>query len=395
MASAAEPTKEAKGHPSVRQGRAASSQNKHRVQVHKSLSALEQCWTELETRTPGVTVFQTLAWCQAWCNAAEEAGQAQNLRILAIYEEERLVLLWPLAIRRIGMCRIVHALAEPATQYCDALVEPKADRVQLLQLAWATILSWRDVDLIELRRVREDAALMKLPHLGHLGELLSQESAPFFDFQNESATGPVAGRSSRTRNALQRHLNNLGRHGPVEFEAVDCPVRKSHLIDEALQLKAQWIEQKAVYSSGYSHAANDPFVRSIARNPDFLIARLSVGGETAAIEAGVVRNGRYWSLIQSYDARFAAHSPGRLLLTHFFAWCPRAGIRFIDFLAPAHRHKREWANGQTVIRDYVVPRTIRGRVAVLMLRHIKPALKTMYQSLPPALRQFQRHRISR
>lgn len=44
-----------------------------------------------------------------------------------------------------------------------------------------------------------------------------------------------------------------------------------------------------------------------------LVARLSLGGHTATVEAGILRQGYHASLVQSYDDCFAEHGPDCLL----------------------------------------------------------------------------------
>ena len=65
------------------------------------------------------------------------------------------------------------------------------------------------------------------------------------------------------------------------------------------------------------HVVADRFAPSLARCEDFRLCRLTVGGVTAAVEAGFVVRDHYWSLIQSYDERHTTHGPGRLLMWRF------------------------------------------------------------------------------
>jgi CelD/BcsL family acetyltransferase involved in cellulose biosynthesis len=357
-----------------------------RAAVIRAISPVRAQWAELQ-RCAAPNVFQSLGWCQAWQEAAESVGQAEALFLVGVWVGTRLEMLWPLAITHSRLGRVLHALAEPATQYCDALLAPDADRAALLRCAWGAIAGSREVDVVELRRVRADAAIAALPLIAS-GAVAAhcKTSAPAIAFEGGGA--PLR-RSGRTYNVLRKHERMLSRHGPVEFALIADPDAKAALVDEAIRLKHGWMRERGLWSAGYSHPANAAFQRALARRPEFLVARLTSGGVTAAIEAGIVDRGHYWSLLQGYDARFAEHGPGRLLTWRLVDWCPQGGIGYFDFLAPAHAHKREWANREVPVGDYVIPLTLRGRIAAFSMLYGRPLAKRMFQTLPLNIR----HRV--
>jgi len=144
-----------------------------------------------------------------------------------------------------------------------------------------------------------------------------------------------------------------------------------------LNLKQAWLDRMGQVSAGYAHPANTDFLKRLAHDPDFVTYRLMVGAETAALEAGLLRDGRYWSLVQSYDARYASYGPGRLLFWHLIEKAEVFGINVFDFLAPATRHKSEWSNGATAVHDYVIPTQMRGRLVVFYVCSVRPRLKAV------------------
>jgi len=152
------------------------------VETLEEVLAVEADWRGLETRAPEATPFQGFDWCRAWIEATGAAGTPEALRIVTVRDRGRLVLLWPLAIRRLWGFRVANWLGEPLTQYGDALVEMSEDRARWLDAAWDEIRSWPDVDALELRRVRADAAVVVLPALSnHAGR--RADSAPFLDLR--------------------------------------------------------------------------------------------------------------------------------------------------------------------------------------------------------------------
>lgn len=348
--------------------------------------ALEEDWRSLEARTPEATSFQGFDWCRAWLEGSEAAGAPETLRLVALHREGRLVLLWPLAVRRVWGFRVAHWLAEPLTQYGDVLVEASPERAQWLDLAWREISSWRDVDALELRRVRADAAVNALPALAGRAGDVPTDAAPYIDFGRPDAS-PSGARSGRTRSALRRRVKQLEALGPVSFEVVAGPREQEEAVRLALDFKRQWLAEKGLASSGLSHPAAGRCLIGLARRAQLLVFRLGVGPMTAALEVGLVRNGRYFSFMQSYAPAFAASGPGRLLFWQLIERCPSLGITTFDFLAPAYEHKREWASDEMPMRDHTLPISAGGVAVVSYLSRIKPALKEIYGRLPVAARR--------
>ena len=342
-------------------------------------------WRDLEKRSANASFFQSAAWCEAWIEASSACGMPEAPRIATIWRGGKLVLVWPLTVRRLSVFKILHHLGEPATQYGDVLIDKREDRRALLGMAWEMIRSLHDIDAIELRRVRDGTVLASL--LARHRVEGSEASAPMLDFRRLDAASADGQRTSRTRQALRRHQRQLGEHGPVTFELVRRPEEQCLLLEHAFALKRAWQQEKAAVSAGYAHGASLGCLQHLAREGNLLAAYLRTGDEIAAVEIGALDQGRYWSLVQSYDLRFSKHAPGRLLFWHLLERCPELSIDIFDFLAPATRHKLEWSNTEVPIADYLVPVSTRGYLATSYLARIRPMLRECYRRLPSGLRQ--------
>lgn len=349
------------------------------VAVSQDLQALREAWIALEARSNG-GVFQSYGWCWTWEAAARRTGCRLAPRILTVHQDGRLVLLWPLVVQRLGPLRVLRSFGEPATQYADALLAPGAEREVWLDSAWQAVRSMRDVDAVLLRGVRADAAIA--PLVAPRGRFATRRAeAPFCDFRNAEARR----RSGRTRNTLQRNLRHLAEAGPLAFEVVREAEARVSVMAEAVRLKQAWLRRTGRFSAGYAHPANATFLQGLAACPNALVLRLTVGGQTAAIEAGLVQGGAYASLVQAYEVRHAAHGPGRLLFRHMVENAAALGIDRLDFLAPASRHKSEWATGAMPVRDYALPLRLRGWILLAYVRHLRPRAKVWREGIGAAL----------
>ena len=351
--------------------------------VLRSVADLRDEWIALRARTAGPSFYQSFEWCAAWTEACRAAGLREDVRIVTVREAAgRLVLVWPLAARRRGAITVLHALAEPATQYCDVLVEDSPHAPRWLDSAWRAILSERDVDLVLLRKVRADGSLERHGRPWLRDHAQSSDAAPFLRFGAKDGGRPQ--RSGRSVNALRRHGKRLAQHGPVSFEVLPAADHVA-AVEEAFRLKRDWSRERGMFSAGYSHAANVGAITAVASLGLFTMRRLLVGGGTAAIEIGVLEHGHYYSMIQSYDLRYAQHAPGRLLLWEMFQEGD-SGIDTFDFMPPSQPHKTEWTEASVAVTDYAVVRNLRGRVFLALSRELKPRLKRLYRSIPRPIR---------
>jgi CelD/BcsL family acetyltransferase involved in cellulose biosynthesis len=359
------------------------------VEDISSLASIEGEWRDLERRNGVPTPFQTWEWCSGWLAAkAASAAPHEEVRLVVVRENGHLVQLWPLAVRTLWVFRIASWLGEPLTQYGDVIAESSDRSASRSEAAWCHIRGWRDIDAMELRRVRSDAGIKNLL-IEHGAACATTSSAPFIDFTAANADGrPAWLRSSRTRNSLRRRLGELGTHGTVGFEVLADADEQIGAVAAALRLKRDWLKETGRASMGLSHPAAGAFLASLASTGSLFVARLRVAQATAAVEIGLRRNEKYYSFLQAYEPRFAAAAPGRLLFWHLIERCPDLGVKLFDFLAPAYPHKQEWATGECSTQDFVVPITTKGQVALSYLARIKPQIKLIHAQLPAAARRI-------
>jgi CelD/BcsL family acetyltransferase involved in cellulose biosynthesis len=267
----------------------------------------------------------------------------------------------------------VHALGEPATQYCDALVLQDCDRASAVAAAWKLLTSGCGADLLYLRRIRDDAAISLLPAVGQMPAI---DYAPFVDLNRAAG---MAHRSGQRRKTLRKSLRRLSSLGEVVFECIDSPTEKIHAVDQAVALKRAWMRRRGLWSGGYAHPAADTFTRFLAPDPAFKVTVLRVGEHSAGIEAGYVHGDTYWALTKSYDEKFAAMGPGQLLTQWLIDYYAARGMTRLDFLSPEQKYKLEWSTDKVGVRDMIVPVTWRG---ALLARAMATGLSAVKQVMP-------------
>uniref|UniRef100_Q07KW1 Protein involved in cellulose biosynthesis (CelD)-like protein n=1 Tax=Rhodopseudomonas palustris (strain BisA53) TaxID=316055 RepID=Q07KW1_RHOP5 len=345
------------------------------VQMVDDPALIADEWRHLEARCVGYAFYQGYDWCTAWINSCRAAGCRIKPRIVTVRVEGRLVLIWPLALRQRGPVSMLHALGEPATQYCDMLVEDASNAQAWFDQVWEAVLAMRDVDLVSLRRVRADSPLHRFGEVRLAAFAKSSDLAPLL---RTAFVG--AARSGRSLNSLRRHRKRLAASGPVRVERVP-PAEQADALREAFATKRRWAEERGAFSAAYWHPANERACLAIAERGLYAMWRLRVGEDVAAIEIGALGRGQYHSMIQTYEPRFALHSPGRILLWEILS-DPANGIEVFDFMPPSMPHKIEWTEDAVNVTDYEIVRTANGAIYVQVEKRLKPAIKAVLSRFP-------------
>lgn len=354
------------------------------AEVLESACAIAGEWASLGERSAAPAFYQGADWCMAWMDSCARSGHRERARIVTVRESGRLVLVWPLSHRTFGPVRILGSLGAPATQYSDILVDARSTAPAAFRAACRAVEDLGDADMVLMRGTRGDSTLAHLRGQGTTDwRVIAEERAPVLRLTG--AADPRSLRTGRSLNALARHARLLAKAGPLRYERVEGAAQAA-AVAEALALKDEWLRERGVTSAGYLHPANALLLSELARRSGFAVFRLAVGERTAAIEIGLLEKGRYLSMLQSYDQRFAMHAPGRLLLLRIFQ-DEASGIGFFDFMPPEMPHKTEWTGEAVPVADLAWPLTRRGRMATAYLRRGRPPMVRAFKSLPPGLRQ--------
>ena len=305
-------------------------------------------------------MFQSYDWCAAWLRACKAVGLHEDVRIVTLWRNNRAVLIWPLAVRRLFSFRILHSFAEPATQCADVLVEPGEDAVRLVEHALTAVRTWKDIHLVELRRVRDGSPLKSLQTLSAFVVTGTENAAPVLDFTRLQNATVDAQRSSRSRNALHRHERKIGALGVLCYELLTEPERECEALLRAAALKRVWTREKGLMSSGNAHPASLGCLLEFAHRGKLTVAQLLVGDRVAAIEIGIVERGCYWSLcratISILQSMGLADSCSIICWSSVQGWESRGLISLLR--PPAIR---------------LSGRTSRSRFAIFLCRHRSPA----------------------
>lgn len=365
------------------------------VTTRAEFDALEERWNDLFERAGRNTqLFQSFNWLWHWANhflpADGEAGP--KLAIVTAHVDDRLIMVWPLVLERRGVLRRLTWMGEPVSQYGDVLIDDLPDAPDLLRAAWAFVARNTGASVVQLRKVRSDAAIA--PLLAEMGVRVTAElkapyldlaSAPTFEeYEKRYSGGARRNRKRQRRRLEERGAITLGWHADgAEAEALTA---------ETFKLKRAWLHERGIVSPALTDPRTARFFADVTRAETHAagchVMSLSCGGKPVALEIGVRCKGRSAIHIIAYDLDYEKTAAGSLLMEDSIRHACDEGIAVFDLLAPGDGYKLEWADGSTTVRDWAAPISVLGRLyAFVYLGHIRTALKRGVEALPVGARR--------
>lgn len=326
------------------------------------VDAYEDAWRDLERRT--AKPLGSFNWVRAALRAFEEDAQPH---IVAVSREGRLQALAPLASCRVhGIRRLtlagVHELHEPADLLWD---DPQALGRLVLSIARrGTPLAFERLAadsraVAELqRRYRWRAIVLKRP----------RQSCPYIEL-DESWVEPESHLNAGRRSDLRRARRRAEQLGPVATELHTPSLKElSYLVDTALAVEARsWKGESgtALVHDPHRAAFYRRYFEAACVDGTLRICFLRIGGHVAAAQVAIEESGGFWLLKVGYDERFAASSPGVLLMRETIRYAAEAGLKTYEFLGSAESWTRVWTSTEhPCISLNVYPLGVRGLAAL-------------------------------
>ncbi len=360
---------------------------------------LEPYWNDLYTRIASPKhVFQTFNWHWHWCNHYFH-GSGMKLRIVAVWSDDRLVMVWPLLIKRSLGVRQLQFMGAPVSQYGDVLVDEGHAGGDLLTDVWNYIQRHIKADVIALEKVRGDSPAAPLLK-SKPGIVTSCAEAPFLDLASASDYANYEMRfSGRTRKNRRRQRRRLGELGPVRFQTLtEGPVAQK-MVGQAIFCKREWLKKRGFVSRAFADAKFDAFFTDVAGSVDrptgCIVGLLYSNSRPVAYDIGFYSGNNIVAHIGAYDGEYERFGPGGLLTENTLKYCYERGIEHYDFMAPKADYKMSWADGCVEVCDYAYPLSgIGSAYARGILWFVRNAIKNVLAYLPVSARRLT-HRLFR
>lgn len=355
-----------------------------RLEVVTDPGAIGDAWRALEAEAETVP-FETHAWVATWI-AAGALGPGVRPLILVGRRGDRLDLVLPLALDRVGPIRIARRLSGSHAGELRGLVRPgAAPDTASLAAALRALGRSEGVDAFVFEAVPAGLA----PCLEGVGS-----ARPSLDDAHAFRLDASFERLLAARNAGHKR-KKLKQKEKILASAGDYRVTRAGTADEVEATLAAFFAQKGAALA--ARGSDDPFAASGVREafrrmalaalgtdePLLELTRLEAGGAIRAVIGASIRGGTLHALFASHAADdLARASPGEtLFFRHIEAACGR-GLAVYDMGQGRERYKESWCDETRRLVDVRLAVTALGRAAV--------ALETAREVVKAAIRRDQR-----
>jgi len=367
------------------------------VTSRTGFDALESDWNDLFERAgTSIQLFQAFNWNWHWCNHYLPADRSPTggprLAILVGRRNGRAVMIWPLVTQKVAGLRQLSWMGEPVSQYGDVLIEESGERDALLAEGWRFIVCSVKPDIVNLRKVRADAAIAKF--IGTIGAGITQSLvAPYLDLTSAKDFSEYEKRySSQSRRNRKRLLRRLEEKHAIAFVEHTRGEAARALATTAIDLKRDWIKDRGLVSAAFSDGRIRDFFADVSagehKPADCRVSALTADGAPVALEIAVGCRDRIAMHVVVFDLAHEKSAVGVLLVEQSIRNCYRAGYGCYDLLAPGATYKEAWADGAIGVHDWALATTVLGKLyAKFYLGFARRHAKALIDRLPVSIRR--------
>jgi CelD/BcsL family acetyltransferase involved in cellulose biosynthesis len=355
-------------------------------------AALENDWRDLEKQNPNTLLFQSYDWCYNHMRFSKN-NSGFKPRIIAIRRNMKLVALLPLVLKDQGRLSVLTGFSEPFQQYTEILVKPRTD-LDILRQPVRAAMKRSGADYFHFGQVREDGNLANLLK-GIAPPSGERDGAPFVvitDFPDHETY--FATINAKTRKNMRNLRNRLERDAPLTHHVIRGGQEMADLVQRAYEGREAWLERMGITSRAFRDDEFLDFLQRFATDGkaegvETIAMSLRHGDKPVSDQWGFVYRGRYYAFMATWNPEYEPFSPGRLHLDQVIRTCFDEGLEIADFMIPAASYKLTWTQNIAMVRDHVLPLTMRGRAYTsLWLGFARPLSKRLVFAMPPTLRSF-------
>jgi CelD/BcsL family acetyltransferase involved in cellulose biosynthesis len=361
------------------------------VNTLDQLYALEPGWRKLENSGKGCpSVFQSFDWIASWSKVYLSNADVFELMLVAGHQDGELVFVMPLMKKRGAAAQILTWLTDPSGQYGDVLLAPDHSATVWMDAALSLLRKLKNVDLIRLRHVREDAVIHTYAQTKLKCARLF-EQAPYLNLTAFASEQDYDARyNSQQRKRRKKIRKSLEEIGAVEFKSLPAGSLADQAMAEAISEKNKWLKERGRRNVILKCSAHMEFLKTLARTSkgavETVVTELTAGGKAISWEIGFRFRNKHFAYITSHRTDLTDLSPGRLHMDLSQRKALNEGLSTFDLMVPNDQHKESWSSKMVATRDYYVPLTARGAVfGWLYLEQVRPLARNVYYKLPSSL----------
>jgi CelD/BcsL family acetyltransferase involved in cellulose biosynthesis len=323
-------------------------------------------WDALLASCPSKTPFLTSGWIDCW---RRHAIGDRSLHVIAVREQGRLVAVAPL-MRARGSIALADRLeflgTGPAgSDYLDFIVAgAAADNVTA---ALAATIHARGLPLYLDHAPPSSNAAQLATELERLGWTALHESpdvCPFIDLSGHTWDSYLTSVGSAHRANVRRRLRALESSFDATFALVHSEQERQHALERLIEFSTHRWETRGG-TTAFPDPAMIAFHHAVTKQAMaegwLRLYTLTLDGVVAAVMYGFALDNRFYFYQHGFDASYARHSLGIVLMAMTIRAAIDGGMREFDMLYGHESYKALWAHQQrTLSRIQLFPPRITG-----------------------------------
>ncbi|WP_139973353.1 GNAT family N-acetyltransferase [Ochrobactrum sp. CGA5] len=358
------------------------------IRVFSSTEQLSADWPDADDKTGAAFfAFQAKSFLRAW-EATYGRRPGVELCLIKVRQSDGQPLLFlPLSITHKYGSRTLSFIDGGVSDYNAPIVFPAAAKVShetALRLLEAVVAAVPPHDVIALCKMPERIESFANP-LWLVTNQPSDASAHAI-----SLTRPIdeIERSIRSIGNLRKRDRALRQMKGCQFLIAQTADERRLILDVMLRQKQRRFEETRV--PGFdAHPEKQRFFEAateeLARRGALHLSALKVGETIVATMWSIVRNGHYCAMMTTFEGGdWKRFSPGKVLMLRLLSGLKAEGYTSLDLGYGDEPWKKGLCDQTTLLRDYIRPRTVRGRIS-LILAHVLERIRAtpLYKKLRP------------
>jgi CelD/BcsL family acetyltransferase involved in cellulose biosynthesis len=319
------------------------------ISDYRDIVALQPEWDVLwsSVSSPGYQQSSTFALvcCQEIHN-----NQRSALRCIVVRKSGKVVLIWPLLLRRARGVKILSPLWSTGVECTEPLVHDGPEAMDLISRAWLSARSGIAVDVISMPQVKVGSCFHTVVSREKPFDVetdtcyVVQWDKKWSDWDTYCKVISTGHDSKKTRRWQRKKLEE---QGDLEFQILQASGETAAMIDWSLHHKRDWAERVDkrgwwLYSEKYRNFLVALF-SSESSCQNFAIFLLKINGSPIAAKLVAYNNRKSDWILTAFDAEWGKYSPGSLLDEYCVRWTFENSLE-LDFGIGPVAYKKLWSN---------------------------------------------------
>jgi CelD/BcsL family acetyltransferase involved in cellulose biosynthesis len=340
------------------------------ISDYRALVALQPEWDALwsSVSSPGYQQSSNFALV-AWQEIHNDKRSA--VRCIVIRKSGKIVLIWPLLLRRVALVKILSPLWSTGAEYTEPLVQEGPEAFDLISQAWSSARSKISADIISMPQLKAESCIHTIISKEDPADVetdtcyVVQWDQKWADWDSYCKAVSTGHDSKQTR---KRKYKKLAEQGNIEFQILQASPETATVIDWSLHHKRDWAEKvnkrgSWLYSENYRNFLVALFSSESAVQ-NFAIFLLKINGTPIASKLVAYNKRKLDWIFTAFDSEWGKYSPGSLLDEYCVHWTFDNSLE-LDFGPGAVPYKLLWSNNNAITTvSYRLSGSALGRLAI-------------------------------